>query len=339
MPENSLDINDVREIEQATAGAYNEAVNHEERMPPPEKKHPGYLAFKFTFTPSRGDVGGAFCMIFDGKNGKTVFQAFWVAQPYSGKVFNEPSNGWRKFVQRFKQMGPLNKDLGEKLQESLKHLIKPEDRQAMFNNYTKPKLRQYESLIRRNFEEITQCVFSAMSDAEPLARNELERAKVLKPAKSVIEKAEAAQRQKENEQKSQEEEKRKDTIVKCTHVLDPVKGKASSAIVPGDIIEVSVSDEGTGALINKFLIENNQSPVFPVETVEKVNNKAYIYVRINDEIRGLLTITKDVMLKVKGQPEQENNGKGLKLIEDMFFFGVLGAAIAGMIFVIRLFFM
>ena len=278
-------------------------------------------------------------MIFDGKNGKNVFQAFWVSRPYSGKVFDEPSNNWRKFVQRFKQIGPLDKDLAEKLQESLKHIIKVEDRQAIFGNYTKPKLRQYESLIRRNFEEITQCVFTAMCDAEPLARNELERAKVLKPAKSAIEKAEAAQKQKENEQKSQEEEKRKDTVIKCNSVLDPVHGKASSAIVPGDIIEVALSDEGTGALVNKFLAENNQSSVFPVETVEKVNNKAYIYVRINDEIRGLLTITKDVMLKVKGQPEAENNGKGLKLVEDIFFFGVLGAAIAGMIFVIRLFFM
>ena len=178
-----------------------------------------------------------------------------------------------------------------------------------------------------------------MCDAEPLGRNELERAKVLKPAKSIVEKAEQVQKAKEEEQKNPEEEKRKETIIKCGAIVDPVRGKASSAITPGDIIEVMIEGEGTAALVRKFLNESGQAPVFPVETVEKVNDRAYIYVRINDEIRGLLTLTKDIMLKTKGQPEPEKNERSMKFVEDIFFFGVLGAAIAGMIFVIRFFFM
>ena len=136
MPE--FDLNDIRDIENATS-ANSEARQHEDRAAQSEgKKTPGYLAFKFTFTPSRGDVGGAFCMIFEGKTGKNVFQAFWAAKPYTSKAFVEPSTEWRKFVQRFKQMGPLDKDLGEQLQESLRHILKNEDRKALFETTLSP---------------------------------------------------------------------------------------------------------------------------------------------------------------------------------------------------------
>ena len=77
-------------------------------------------------------------------------------------------------------MGPLDKMWGDKLQIQLKELLLLDDRRKLFENYTRPRLRQIESQIRRGFEQTTQCVFSAATDAEPIARGELERAKVLK---------------------------------------------------------------------------------------------------------------------------------------------------------------
>ena len=50
---------------------------------------PEFLALKSTFTPSRGDMGGGFCVIIEGKTGKTVFQVLWVAKPYAEGVIIE----------------------------------------------------------------------------------------------------------------------------------------------------------------------------------------------------------------------------------------------------------
>ena len=333
-----LAITDVRDIAAETAVSENPPAPVQENSEQPAER-PAYLALKFTFVPSRGDMGGAFCTIFEGSTGKTIFQVFWLAKPYAGKMLNEPSKEWRKFVKRFPQMGPLDKTWGDRLQMQLRELLPADDRRKLFENYTRPRLRQVESQIRRGFEQISQCVFSAATDAEPVSRHELERAKVLKPLNPTpqqLEEAEAAAKEKERAflNGSQFE----GTIIKCSPHVDPVKGKASSEIAPGDIIEVGIEGEGTSALVRKFLEENDQQPLFPVEEIEKRDGKTYIYVRISDEIRGLLTLNKDLMLRIKEQPVPVSQSIGLAALEDILFFGILGAALVGLIFVIRYFF-
>lgn len=347
MPDNNpLNLTDVRDLAAETAVSENPVTPPptEEQQTPTER--PAYLALKFTFVPSRGDMGGAFCSIFEGSTGKTIFQVFWLAKPYAGKLLNEPSKEWRNFVKRFPQMGPLDKVWGDKLQLLLRELLPVDDRRKLFENYTRPRLRQIESQIRRGFEQVTQCVFSAATDAEPVSRYELERAKVLRPLNPTPqekEQAEAEAKEKEREEKEKERaflngSQFEGTVIKCSPIVDPVKGKASSEIVPGDIIEVGIEGEGTSALIRKFLEENNQQPLFPVDEIEKRDGKTYIYVKISDEIKGLLTLNKDLMLRVKEQPVPIGQVMGLAALEDILFFGVLGAALVGLIFVIRYFF-
>ena len=317
----------------------------------PKKDAPAYLAVKFTFAPSRGDMGGAFCVIFEGQSGKTIFQVFWLAKPYAGSVIIEPAKDWRNFVKRFPQLGPLDKEWSGKLQEQLKEILTPAEKRKLYENYTKAKLRQLESMLRRSFEATSQCVFSAAIDAEPVARPELERAKVLKPLAPSPEELERRKRA-EEEQKQQEaaedealKAQKEDgvfegTLIKCSPVVDPVKGKASSDIVPGDIVEVGIEGDGASALVRKFLEENEIAPLFPVEEVKRLEGKTLIYVRINDEIRGFINITKDIKMKIKEDPrvvaQQE---KASHFVEDMFFFGLLGAALIGLLFVIRYFFL
>ncbi len=340
-----LAITDVRDIAAETAVSENPPATVQENSEQPAQR-PAYLALKFTFVPSRGDMGGAFCTIFEGSTGKTIFQVFWLAKPYTGKILNEPSKEWRNFVKRFPQMGPLDKTWGDRLQMQLRELLSLDDKRKLFENYTRPRLRQIESQIRRGFEQISQCVFSAATDAEPVSRHELERAKVLKPLHPTpqqLEEAEAAAKEKEREEKEKERaflngSQFEGTIIKCSPHVDPVKGKASSEITPGDIIEVGIEGEGTSALVRKFLEENNQQPLFPVEEIEKRDGKTYIYVRISNEIRGLLTLNKDLMLRIKEQPVPVSQSIGLAALEDILFFGILGAALVGLIFVIRYFF-
>ena len=323
-------------------------------FPEPEaeanNKHsqPEFLALKSTFTPSRGDMGGGFCVIIEGKSGKTVFQVLWVAKPYAAGVIIEPSKDWRTFVKRLPQLGPLDKDWGEKFQEQLKGILTIPEKRKLYENYTKMKLRQLESIIRRSFEGTSQCVFSSVTDAEPVARAELERAKVIKPLPPSAE--EVARRKREQEEKEREEQEAKEreeakkegnfegTLIMCTPVLDPVKGKASSSLTPGDIIEVGIEGEGTSALIKKYLEENNIEPVFPIEEIRDTGGKKFLYVKISDEVRGVVTITKDIKIKTKGSQENEANAAHIAVFSDIFFFGILGMALIILLLVIRYFF-
>ncbi|MBQ7151863.1 MAG: hypothetical protein IJR94_06375 [Synergistaceae bacterium] len=311
---------------------------------------PEFLAFKSTFIPSRGDMGGGFCIIFEGKTGKTVFQVFWLAKPYAAGVLIEPTKDWRTFVKRLPQLGPLDKEWGEKLQAQLKEILTITEKKKLYENYAKAKLRQIESIVRRSFEATSQCVFTAATDAEPVSRNELERAKVIKPlppSKEELERQRREQVEKERleaEEREREEAKKdgvfEGTLINTKPVLDPVKGKASSEIVPGDIIGVEIEGDGTSALVKKYLDENNIEPVFPVEEIKETGGRKFIYVKISDEIRGVVTITKDIRIKTKEDPnKKEDNSAHLSIFGDFFFFGVLGIALIGLLFVIRAFFL
>lgn len=310
---------------------------------------PEFLALKSTFTPSRGDMGGGFCVIFEGKTGKTVFQVFWLAKPYATGVMIEPSKDWRTFVKRLPQLGPLDKDWGDKLQEQLKEILTIPEKKKLFENYSKTKLRQLESIIRRSFEGTAQCVFSSVTDAEPVARNELERAKVIKPLPPSPEEVARQKREQEEREREEQEEKEKEeaqkegtfegTLIMCTPVLDPVKGKASSALLPGDIIEVGIDGEGTSALVKKFLDENNIDPVFPIVEIKDTGGKKFLYVKISDEIRGVVTITKDIKIKTKDDQPNEPPAASLSFFGDIFFFGVLGMSLIILLLVIRYFFL
>ena len=288
-------------------------------------------------------------MIFDGKKGRTVFQVFWLAKPYANGQIPEAGKDWRSFVKGLPAMGPLDKDWAEKLQAKLKEILTIEEKKKLYENYTKTKIRQLESIFRRSFEAVAQCVFSAVTDAEPVGRRDLERAKIIKPLPPTPEELARMQREQEEKEKKEQEEREKEeakkegnfegTIIMCTPVVDPVKGKASSELVPGDIIGVKIEGEGTSALVNKYLEENNIEPMFPVDEIKETAGKKLVYVKISDEIRGYVSITKDIKIKVKEQPQPEQPKQGLSFMGDMFFFGLLGVALVALLFVIRYFFL
>ena len=318
---------------------------------PDENKEsaPEFLALKSAFTPSRGDMGGGFCVIFEGKTGRTVFQVLWLAKPYANGVMIEPSKDWRTFVKRLPQLGPLDKEWSEKLQEQLKEILTTPEKKKLYENYTKAKLRQLDSIIRRSFEGTAQCVFSSVTDAEPVARRELERAKVIKPLPPSPEEAARKRREQEEREKAEREEKEKEeakkegnfegTLIMCTPLLDPVKGKASSSLLPGDIIGVGIEGEGTSALVKKFLEENNIDPMFPIIEIKDTGGKKFLYVKISDEIRGVITITKDIKIKSKEEQVSETPAASLSFFGDIFFFGVLGMSLIILLLVIRYFFL
>ena len=347
MPEEIFTVQDVKDMVDSS--------RKKDDMPPPaepvkKNETPEFLGIKSVFTPSRGDMGGGFCVIFEGSTGRTVFQIFWLAKPYAVGQIPEVGKDWRNFVKSLPSMGPLDKDWAEKLQAKLKEILTTDEKKKLYENYTKVKIRQFESIIRRSFESIAQCVFTAQTDAEPIARPELERAKIIKPLPPSPAELERMKKEQEEKEKAEKEAKEKEeakkegnfegTIIKCTPQVDPVRGKASSEIMPGDIIGVQIEGEGTSAVVNKYLTENNIEPLFPVDEIRETQGKKFIYVKISDEIRGYIAITKDIKIRVKEQPQQNNQeNKKASFMGDMFFFGLLGVALVALLFVIRYFFM
>ena len=346
MPDEIFTVQDVKSMTESASRKDDLSPSAE---PARKNSDPEFLGLKSVFTPSRGDMGGGFCTIFEGKTGKTVFQIFWLAKPYANGQIPEPGKDWRNFVKSLPSMGPLDKEWAEKLQANLKEILTIDEKKKLFENYTKVKIRQLESIIRRSFEATSQCVFSAQTDAEPIARPELERAKVIKPLPPSPAELERMKREQEEKEKAEKEAKEKEeakkegnfegTIIKCNPQVDPVKGKASSEIVPGDIVGVTIEGDGTSAVVNKYLQENNIEPLFPVDEIRETQGKKFIYVKISDEIRGYVPITKDIKIRVKEQPQPEQPKQGLSFMGDLFFFGLLGGALIILLFVIRYFFL
>ena len=308
-----------------------------------EANKPGYLAINFTFSPSRGDIGGAFCLIFDGTTGETVLQSLWVTRPYVPTIL-KPNRDWRTFIRIFPQIGKYDKLLGDKLNEVLTNeVLNIEERIAIFQEGTstvKRKLVRAEGEIRRAFERAAQSLFDVACDDELIPRADLERAKLLQPI--VDPEAEARKKQEEEEAKKKEEEEKagkekpfEETLVQCIPRVDPINGKPMIEIVPGDIIEVGfqTAEAGTSALIQKFLETSGQEPLFPVDEVDRRDEKTYIYLRISDEIRGVLVMTKNLRLRTKRQPQKPSGVSNV--FENIVFLGILGAGLIGILIAIR----
>ena len=76
-----------------------------------------------------------------------------------------------------------------------------------------------------------------------------------------------------------------------------------------------------------------------ISTISANISSLFDGVKISDDIRGYVNITKDIKIQVKEQPNQAKAKQGASFMGDMFFFGLLGAALIGLLFVIRYFFL
>ena len=128
------------------------------------------------------------------------------------------------------------------------------------------------------------------------------------------------------------------TLINCLPAIDPVYGKPVSELQPGDMVEVKLQGGvGAGDMIHKFLTSTNQDAVFPVESVEKASSeKTYIFLRINEEIQGVITVTKDLRLRVLNIGQKKTT---ITInMDNVVFFGVLAAAAVVITLVVKFLF-
>lgn len=297
---------------------------------------PGYLALKLLFfTPKRGDVAGGACTIYEGATGETILQTFCLTRSVPSLGF-KPTEGWRTFNKLVSKIGPYDRTWGDKIEAILPDLFPDEDRIALFDEArssppSKEVLSRVEGKVLKGIERATHCTLSMSCAVELLRREQLEEASLLEPKGGAkpTPKQEDAPEAEDGEEKSFE-----GTVIPCIPRLDPVWGKSSTEVVPGDLLEVGLAEGGgPSGLVMKYLESTGQSPIFPVEEVDRRDNKTYIYLRISEELQGLLTLTKDLRLKTKRTVVEEKRHKSA--MEDMLFFGALGLALVGLLLALR----
>ena len=285
-----------------------------------------YGALKcYFYTPKRGDIWGAFCFLFDGVTGSSVGNTFWTTRLFSPESIIDVSMGWRDFSKLISTMGPYEKAIGEKLIALLHELFPASARKTLIRNVEDPyTLHNLTVNIRKNFERVTHCFLEFETAFEFLTRQDLLEAGLLSQQKVKPERAPTQQRSFEG------------TLITCLPVIDPVWGKPVSELTLGDMLEVKLQSEaGASDLIRKFLYSTKQEAIFPVELIEKgADDKTFVFLKISDEIKGLITVSKDLRLRTL---RPKNAKKRLVAVntDNLVFFGVLGAVLAAAVLVVR----
>lgn len=299
-------------------------------QPAPEEEQKNYAALKcYFFTPKRGDIRGAFCLLFDGGTGEILENVFWVTLSVTGLPVDVHQT-WREFNRSLPSMGAYEKAMGDKMTALLRDVFPAAVRKELFRETRESALpAALLAELRRSYERLTYYFLEFETELERLSRRELIAAGVLVEEKPEDEKNDVPQG-------GGEEKSFAGTLITCLPVIDPVKGTPVSELRPGDLVEAKIQGGiGASGLIRQYLTSTSQDAVFPVETVEKkADDKIYVLLAINEEVRGLITLTKDLRLRTLHRAPLKR--KGLTVNRDSaIFFGTLVVAIAVIAAVVR----
>ena len=325
LPPNEVSPNTVSpETDEATAAEMG-------MKSPAEEASEGYVALKCTFITSKqvGDLCGAFCLIFEGATGKTLFQAFWVTHADSLADLS-PSQGWRTFNRLSSRIGPYDRTWGDKLAPLIPELLSTADRAELYRAGPQDAeriLSRISEAIRKGYERVSHYLLDVSCDVERPGRAELIEAGLL----------EAPEEKGESSGEIAAEEGPRSfsgILVQCLPLIDPIHGKVLADLVPGDILKVQIqSNVGAEGLVQQFLQATKQSPTFPIESIDRQGEKTYVYLTINEEMRGLLTLNKDLRLRTLLTTTARRRRIGF--FDNMIFFLFVGLALLGFFWAIR----
>jgi hypothetical protein len=283
----------------------------------------GYGALKcYFFTPKRGEIWGAFCLLFDGTTGEIMENVFWVTRALAGAAI-DVNVQWRALNKLIPQMGVYEKSLGDKLSVLVVESFSFAARVDLWRS-DKPSLAlsAVSNEIRNGFERATHCFLEFKMAFERMSKQDLTTAGVL-PLPGAEGTAETEVSKPETGEKSFT-----GTLITCLPVIDPVHGKPVSELEPGDMVEVKIQGGvGAGELIHRYLTSTNQDAIFPVESVErKDSDKTYVLLNVNDEVKGLISVTKDLRLRILKVDAAKKTLISIN-IDNIILLGVLTAAV------------
>ena len=308
--------------------AFNTPPSASESPYPPDDAGAYGVIKCYFYTPKRGDIWGAFCFLFNGTTGESMENVFWVTRSLVGPSI-DVSTQWRSLNKLIPQMGTYEKSLGDKLSILMLETFSSGVRVELCrNDNPSEQLQIISGEIRNGFERATHCFLEFKIAFERMTKQELTSAGVLTkgsgPAEPEIGKVKS------------DEKSFAGTLINCLPVIDPVYGKPVSELNPDDMVEVKLQGGvGAGDMIYKYLASTNQEAIFPVESVEKSDSdKTYIFLKINEELKGLITVTKDLRLRVLDVNGPKKTSLTIN-IDNVIFFGILGVVVVVIALVVK----
>jgi hypothetical protein len=283
----------------------------------------------YFYTPKRGDIWGAFCFLFNGTTGETLENVFWVTRLLVGPPL-DVHMGWRELNKAIPSMGVYEKPIGDKLIHSILEIFSPSVRIDLIQSAdASMRLNSLSTEIRNSFERTTHYFLELKMAFERVSQQDMVNAGVVSSEKEA-KPAEAPPLEKD-------EKSFAGTLITCLPVIDPVRGTPVSELKPGDVLEVKIQGGiGAGELIQQYLTSMNQDAAFPVLSIEKKDDdKTYVILEISDEVKGLITVSKDLRLRML---HRELSSKVTVNLDNVIFFGVLTVAAVVILFVIRFLF-
>ena len=288
-----------------------------------------YGALKcYFYTPKRGDIWGAFCLLFDGTTGDAMDSVFWVTRSLVGPAIDISAH-WKSLNKLIPQMGTYERVLGDKLSVLMLDAFSSGVRIELCRSANhSEQLRDISDEVRNSFERATHCFLDLKMMFERISAQDLANAGVFMKDNAPAES--------ENVKTQTAEKSFAGTLINCVPVIDPVHGKPISELKPDDMVEVKIQGGvGAGDLIHKYLTQTDQDAIFPVERVERNNTeKTYIFLRINEELKGLITSTKDIRLRVLDVKGQKKTPITINP-DNAILFGVMVAAFVVIALVVR----
>jgi len=279
-----------------------------------------YGALKcYFFTPKRGDIWGAFCFLFDGATGEHMENVFWATRTLVGPAI-DVDMPWKSLNKVIPQMGVYEKSLGDKLSVLMLESFSSAARVDLCRSTDIPdKLLAISNEIRSVFERTTHCFLEFRMAFECMSKQELANAGVLTKESSTLEP--------EADKTEPNKKALSGALLNCQPIIDPVHGKPVSELKPGDMVEVKIQGGvGAGELFHKYLASTNQEAIFPVESLEKGDaDKIYIFLNINEEIMGVITVNKDLRLRVLQTKSAKKTSISVNM-DNVIFFGILASA-------------
>ena len=253
---------------------------------------PAFIAIKLRFeTRKRGELGGAACIIAKGSSGEFLDQTLWVSSRELPSSFSINAD-WEAVRNGIQKMGN-NPDRGlfPKILKVLRDVFSPTAVNALFSSPSAKEkiitslekafvdLYHNEAVIEMKIETFNRARLEMAGLGE--SREPVAAEKAPEPAHSSLPGSVGT------------------VQILCKPLLDPVKGKAVSDLVPGDLLMVEIEKTGgLSGIITKILDRAGERPIFPVISVEKLpSGQSLIKLSVSKGIEGVAKIGADLRLK------------------------------------------
>jgi hypothetical protein len=253
---------------------------------------PAFIAIKLRFeTRKRGELGGAACIIAKGSSGEFLDQTLWVSSRELPSSFSINAD-WEAVRNGIQKIGN-NPDRGlfPKILKVLRDVFSPTAVNALFSSPSaKEKII---TSLEKAFVDLYHNEAVVEMKIETFNRARLEMAGLGEAREPVV-----AEKTPEPAHSSLPGSVGTIQIL-CKPLLDPVKGKAVSDLVPGDLLVVEIEKSGgLSGIITKILDRAGEQPIFPVISVEKLpSGQSLIKLSVSKGIEGVAKIGADLRLK------------------------------------------